>query len=72
VMPVLFEKFGRRPGQLLGKSPWLQSVHAQGNARLINGIVDVRITGALPNSLSGEIVTSDTSALPAQHLRASA
>ncbi len=59
VMPVLFEKPGRRPGQMLGKSPWLQSVHADGAPRLINRIVDVRITGALPNSLSGEIVTGE-------------
>jgi tRNA-2-methylthio-N6-dimethylallyladenosine synthase len=59
VMPVLFEKPGRRPGQMLGKSPWLQSVHADGSLRLRNRIVDVRITGALPNSLSGEIVTGE-------------
>ncbi|MGE0151897.1 MAG: tRNA (N6-isopentenyl adenosine(37)-C2)-methylthiotransferase MiaB [Reyranellaceae bacterium] len=55
-MPVLFDKRGRRPGQLLGKSPWLQSVHAEGGERLVNRIVDVRILQALPNSLSGEIV----------------
>jgi tRNA-2-methylthio-N6-dimethylallyladenosine synthase len=59
LMPVLFDRQGRRPGQLLGKSPWLQSVHAVGNARLVNRIVGVRITGALPNSLAGEIVTGD-------------
>jgi tRNA-2-methylthio-N6-dimethylallyladenosine synthase len=59
VLPVLFEKAGRRPGQLLGKSPWLQSVHAEGNPRLLNRIVDVAITGALPNSLAGEIVTGE-------------
>ena len=58
-LPVLFEKPGRRPGQLLGKSPWLQSVHAQGDARLTGRIVDVRIVGAMANSLSGEIVTAE-------------
>jgi len=66
VMPVLFEKPGRRPGQLLGKSPWLQSVHAEGNARLVNRIVDVRIREALPNSLAGEIVTGEFAGLAAR------
>ena len=28
VLPVLFEKPGRHPGQLVGRSPYLQSVHA--------------------------------------------
>ena len=59
-MPVLFEKSGRRPGQLLGKSPWLQSVHAEGAPRLIGRIVEVRIVDAMANSLAGEIVTSET------------
>ncbi len=64
MLPVLFDKPGRRPGQLLGKSPWLQSVHAEGPARLLNRIVDVRITAALPNSLAGEIVTGEFAATP--------
>jgi tRNA-2-methylthio-N6-dimethylallyladenosine synthase len=55
VMPVLFEKEGRKPGQLSGKTPWLQAIHAQGPARLIGRIVDVRVTGKLTNSLDGEI-----------------
>jgi tRNA-2-methylthio-N6-dimethylallyladenosine synthase len=57
-MPVLFQEHGRKPGQLLGKSPWLQSVHAPGDARLIGQIVDVRIAAAHSVSLAGEIVTS--------------
>jgi tRNA-2-methylthio-N6-dimethylallyladenosine synthase len=72
VMPVLFEKPGRRPGQMLGKSPWLQSVHADGAPRLVNRIVDVRITGALPNSLSGEIVTDELDSQTAPRAMASA
>ncbi len=56
-MPVLFQEHGRKPGQLLGKSPWLQSVHAEGNARLIGSIVDVHIRATHSVSLSGEIVT---------------
>ncbi|TXL81866.1 tRNA (N6-isopentenyl adenosine(37)-C2)-methylthiotransferase MiaB [Vineibacter terrae] len=58
-VPVLFQESGRKPGQLLGKSPWLQSVHADGDARLLGQIVDVRIVAAHAVSLSGEIVVGD-------------
>jgi tRNA-2-methylthio-N6-dimethylallyladenosine synthase len=54
-VPVLFSEPGRRPGQIIGKSPWLQSVYAEGPERLIGRIVDVRLTSANPNSLAGEI-----------------
>jgi len=56
-VPVLFAEPGRRPGQLVGKTPWLQSVHADGNARLIGHIVETRLTAGHANSLAGEIVT---------------
>jgi tRNA-2-methylthio-N6-dimethylallyladenosine synthase len=56
-VPVLFAQPGRRPGQLVGKTPWLQSVHADGNARLIGHIVETRLTAGHANSLAGEIVT---------------
>ena len=55
-VPVLFAETGRKPGQIIGKTPWLQSVYADGNARLIGGIVDVRLTEGHANSLAGEIV----------------
>ncbi len=56
-VPVLFAEPGRKPGQLIGKTPWLQSVYADGNARLIGRIVDARLTEGHANSLAGEIVT---------------
>lgn len=59
-MPVLFEKLGKLPGQLIGRSPYLQSVVVQGDPRLIGQIVDVCIKEAHPNSISGVIVTSET------------
>ena len=31
-VPVLFAEPGRKPGQLIGKTPWLQSVYAEGDA----------------------------------------
>ena len=56
-VPVLFAEPGRKPGQLIGKTPWLQSVYANGNARLIGRIVEARLTAGHANSLAGEIVT---------------
>lgn len=52
-VPVLLEKPGRDPGQLVGRSPYLQSVHVQAEAALIGTIVDTHITGVGTNSLSG-------------------
>ena len=56
-VPVLFAESGRKPGQIIGKTPWLQSVYAEGNPRLIGHVVDVRLIEGHPNSLAGEIVT---------------
>ena len=56
-LPVLFEKPGRHPGQLVGRSPYLQAVHAELSAHAIGEIVAVRIDAAQPNSLAGTVVT---------------
>jgi tRNA-2-methylthio-N6-dimethylallyladenosine synthase len=47
ILPVLFEKPGRHAGQLVGRSPYLQSVHANVSAETIRA--------AEPNSLAGVI-----------------
>ena len=52
-VPVLLEKPGRDPGQLVGRSPYLQSVHLQAENALIGTIVDTHISGVGTNSLSG-------------------
>ena len=52
---VLVERPGRHPGQWLGKSPWLQSVHFSGQAA-IGDLVEVELTEAGPNSISGQPV----------------
>jgi tRNA-2-methylthio-N6-dimethylallyladenosine synthase len=49
---VLLERKGKLPGQMLGKSPWLQSVHLETDAQ-IGDLVDVEIVSAGPNSLGG-------------------
>ena len=52
-LPVLLEKPGRREGQLVGRSPYLQPVHLDAPARLRGSIVPVRIQAANANSLAG-------------------
>ncbi|HEX8641219.1 MAG TPA: tRNA (N6-isopentenyl adenosine(37)-C2)-methylthiotransferase MiaB [Allosphingosinicella sp.] len=49
---VLLERNGKRPGQRVGKSPWLQSVHLGTNAE-IGDIVEVEIVSAGPHSVAG-------------------
>jgi tRNA-2-methylthio-N6-dimethylallyladenosine synthase len=55
VLPVLFERHGRRDGQLIGRSPYLQSVHAEAAPGLMGRIIPVEIARAGPKSLSGVI-----------------
>ena len=59
-LPVLFDREGKFDGQMLGKSPYMQSVHVQGAALQAGKIVDVEITAAYQNSLAGEIVENGT------------
>ncbi|MET0179820.1 MAG: tRNA (N6-isopentenyl adenosine(37)-C2)-methylthiotransferase MiaB [Novosphingobium sp.] len=47
---ILVERRGRKPGQWLGKSPWLQSVHFDAESA-IGALVEVELTEAGPNSL---------------------
>ncbi len=50
---VLLEKPGRHPGQLAGKSPYLQAVHIDGDGAAVGDIVPVTITALGSNSLFG-------------------
>jgi tRNA-2-methylthio-N6-dimethylallyladenosine synthase len=52
-LPVLFERKGRYPGQLIGRSPYLQAVHALAPDRLLGQIVPVVIEDAARMSLAG-------------------
>ncbi len=54
-VPVLFERPGREQGQLVGRSPYLQAVHVDDCLAHTNAIVDVVISGASRNSLTGVI-----------------
>jgi tRNA-2-methylthio-N6-dimethylallyladenosine synthase len=55
-VPVLFAEAGRKPGQVLGKSPWLQSVFVDGPASLLGRIAEVRLTEGYALSVAGELV----------------
>ena len=52
---VLWDGPGRRTGQLSGRSPYLQAVHAEGDLALQGRISAVEIVSAGQNSLHGVI-----------------
>ncbi len=54
VIDLLLEKPGRMPGQVIGRSPWLQSVNVDAKTSQIGDIIPVRIIGTGPNSLFAE------------------
>ncbi len=51
---ILIDRKGRQPGQMIGKTPWLQSVFVETDAR-IGSMLDVTLTSAGPNSLGGAL-----------------
>ena len=50
---VLFEKRGRHPGQMAGRTPWLQPVHAAAPDALLGSVATVHVAAIEPNSLTG-------------------
>ena len=59
-LPVLIEKKGNRAGQLMGKSPYNQSVYIEGNERLIGQVIEVNIENASSSALTGTVKTVET------------
>jgi tRNA-2-methylthio-N6-dimethylallyladenosine synthase len=55
-MAVLVTGPGRHPGQVTGRSPYLQAVHMDGPASLVGQIVPVKIRQSLTNSLSATLI----------------
>jgi tRNA-2-methylthio-N6-dimethylallyladenosine synthase len=51
---VLIERKGRHEGQMIGRSPWLQSVHLDSGAQP-GEIIDVTLLAAGPNSMTGAV-----------------
>ena len=60
--PVLIERAGRHPGQMLGKSPWLQPVHAFLPADTIGHEIEIEITELKHYSLGGQPVNDQPAA----------
>lgn len=59
-LPVLLDRKGKKEGQLLGKTPYLQSVYVNSSPRLFGECVDVTIEKAFANSVTGTIVTQES------------
>jgi tRNA-2-methylthio-N6-dimethylallyladenosine synthase len=55
---ILIERPGRRAGQMIGRSPWLQSVHVDTDAPP-GTFLDITFTAAGPNSMTGAIRQKD-------------
>ncbi len=53
---VLLERKGKYDGQMIGRSPWLQSVHIDNAGHLAHQLVKVHITHGGPKGLKGELV----------------
>ena len=51
---ILIERSGKLPGQMIGRSPWLQSIHVDTDAKL-GEIIDVTLVAAGPNSMMGAV-----------------
>jgi tRNA-2-methylthio-N6-dimethylallyladenosine synthase len=58
-LDVLFEKPGHHPGQIVGRSPYLQPVHVSGPSTLIGNIGAATITELRANSMIGELVDTN-------------
>ena len=58
VVPVLFERQGRQAGEFVGRTPYLQLVHAAGAGDLVGSTANVAVTEARRMSLSGVIAAA--------------
>ncbi|MCC5980979.1 MAG: MiaB/RimO family radical SAM methylthiotransferase, partial [Oceanicaulis sp.] len=59
-LSVLFEREGRKPGQLGGRSPYLQAVHCDGPAGLIGQIAEVEVVSASKNALAARLMPKES------------
>lgn len=56
ILPVLFEKRGKETGQLVGRTEFMQLVHASLDEEYIGSTVDIHVTESGFNSLKGGIL----------------
>ena len=58
VLPVLFQKEGKYENHIVGKTPYMQSAYVENaDKSLLGAIINVKITRALPTSVTGELVS---------------
>ena len=57
-MPVLLDRAGRKPGQMVGRSPWMQAVHVMAPPEWFGRIADIAIDRATANSLAGHLAAA--------------
>ncbi len=62
IMPVLFDRPGRRQGQWVGRSPYMQPVHVTAPATVLGSVASVRIEAGYANSLAASFVVKEDSA----------
>ena len=61
-MSILLEREGKEDGQLIGRSPYMQSVHVMAPQHRLGQMVDVEIVSAGANSLKGQILMAQQAA----------
>ena len=54
-LPVLLERGGRHPGQLVGRTPYMQAVHVAGPGHRVGDLLSVTITECHAHSLAGVV-----------------
>jgi tRNA-2-methylthio-N6-dimethylallyladenosine synthase len=64
VLPVLLERADGHPGQLVGRTPYLQPVYLEFSDGQIGDVVQAFITESQPHSLAGQLLASAPCGLP--------
>ncbi|MCF8479253.1 MAG: tRNA (N6-isopentenyl adenosine(37)-C2)-methylthiotransferase MiaB [Rhodospirillum sp.] len=55
-MDVLFDRPGRHPGQVVGRSPWMQPIHVTAPDMVLGSMARVQVVKTSPNSLAGTVI----------------
>ena len=59
VQPTLVERRGKKPGQMIGKTPYMQSIVLENAGDYVGQMIDVRITEAYTLSMRGDVVSAE-------------
>ncbi len=59
-LPVLLERPGRHPGQLVGRTPYLQAMHVRAPEARIGDLIEVEVTACHAHSLTGAPIVEDS------------